>query len=90
MTGVLSYIAIVALVSMWMIGWLGLTLLLGAFFDLPPKVSAISGVVLGPLGFVMIIFVGIAHRKSGGSSAHSTPHQGVRGIKQNVSWDPFA
>jgi len=89
MRGILSYIAIVSLISIWMLGWLGLTVLVGAFFDLPGKTTSITGAVLGPLGFVMVIFVGIAQRK--GRSGSSTPSH--RSIPRNVSYsespDPF-
>lgn len=56
--GFLGYIAIFVMASIWLVGWVGLTVLLGSFFDLPMKTSAIAGAVLGPLGFILVIFVG--------------------------------
>ena len=89
MRGILSYIAIVSLIAIWMLGWLGLTVMVGAFFDLPGKTTSITGAVLGPLGFVMVIFVGIAQSK--GRDGSSTPSQ--RSIPRKVSYsdssDPF-
>jgi hypothetical protein len=93
MAGALSYIAILTLVGIWMLGWLGITVMLGAFFDLPIKGVAITGAVLGPLGTVAILFVGLAtsqpqkHVKSG--IAKVVSHTRKSEISTSSS-DPFA
>lgn len=58
--GILGYIAIGTLIMIWMLGWLGICLLVGQFFDLPEKTTAITGAVLGPLGVVAVVYVGLA------------------------------
>ena len=90
MRGILSYIAIISLISVWMLGWLGLTVLVGTFFDLPGKTTSITGAVLGPLGFVMVIFVGIAQNKGRGSAASvSSLRSSPRKVSHSDSSDPF-
>ena len=64
MAGILTYIGVMALVSVWIIGWLGIALLAGAVFDLPPKTCALLGALLGPLGVIASIFTGFAVRKN--------------------------
>lgn len=58
--GFLGYLAIGTLILIWLIGWLGICLLVGQFFDLPAKTTAIIGAVLGPLGVLAVIYVGLA------------------------------
>jgi hypothetical protein len=89
MRGILSYIAIVSLISIWMLGWLGLTVLVGAFFDLPGKTTSITGAVLGPLGFVMVIFVGIAQSKGRSGSSTSSNRSIPRNVSHVDTSDPF-
>jgi hypothetical protein len=93
MKGILTYISILMLVGMWMLGWLGITLLLGAFFDLSAKGTAITGAILGPLGFVAILFVGIAtskpHKKAQASVERMTTSL-RRPEKPVAISDPFA
>lgn len=58
--GFLGYLAIGILILIWLVGWLGICLLVGQFFDLPEKTTAIIGAVLGPLGVLAVIYVGLA------------------------------
>ena len=93
MGGILSYISIFFLVAIWMLGWLGITLMLGAVFDLPVKGVAITGAVLGPLGFLAILFVGIAVKQPHKQLAVAT-HRISSNIHKSdsrpISNDPFA
>lgn len=63
MTGILAYIAIMMIIAVWIIGWLGISLVAGAAFDLPPKTTALLGALLGPLGLIATLFAGFALRK---------------------------
>lgn len=58
--GFLGYLAIGTLILVWLVGWLGVCLLVGQFFDLPEKTTAVTGAMLGPLGVVAVIYVGLA------------------------------
>lgn len=89
--GFLGYVAIFIMAMIWVLGWVGLTVLLGSFFDLPLKTTATAGAVLGPLGFVLIIFVG------GSSKASRHVRAGVayissaarNAVKPSAAEDPF-
>jgi hypothetical protein len=89
--GLLGYFAVLSMASVWLLGWIGLTVLLGSFFDLPIKVTAAAGAILGPLGFVLIIFIGA------GAKAGSQVRAGVSRVSavtrprshSLVSEDPF-
>ncbi len=90
--GFLGYIAIFMMATIWVLGWVGLTVLLGSFFDLPMKTSATAGAVLGPLGFIMVIFVGGTskarrHVRAGVTYLSSV---GRTAMKSGPAEDPFA
>jgi NhaP-type Na+/H+ or K+/H+ antiporter len=63
MAGLLSYIAIGLMIGLWIVGWLGLACIVGAFFDLPMSTSALLGALLGPLGFVAAIVLGVMEQQ---------------------------
>lgn len=63
MAGIFTYIGVMTLVGVWTVGWLGIALLAGAVFDLPPKTCALLGALLGPLGVIASVFTGFATRK---------------------------
>jgi NhaP-type Na+/H+ or K+/H+ antiporter len=63
MAGLLSYIAIGLMIGLWIVGWLGLACIVGAFFDLPMSTSALLGALLGPLGFVAAIVLGVIEQQ---------------------------
>jgi hypothetical protein len=92
MRGTLTYISVLTLVGIWVLGWLGLTLLLGAFFDLPAKGTSITGALLGPLGFIAILLIGIASKKPH-HVVYAGVNRAVTGIKgsrtTNHEIDPF-
>ncbi len=90
--GLLGYVAVLSLASMWLLGWIGLTVLLGSFFDLPIKVTAAAGAILGPLGFVLIIFIG-AGAKAGSQVRAGVSRVSAISRSRNHSLapeDPFA
>ncbi len=62
MAGILSYIAMALMVGLWIVGWLGLACLVGAFFDLELSTTALLGALLGPLGFVAVVILGIIEK----------------------------
>ena len=59
MAGLLTYIAIFAMTSIWILGWMGLSVVVGSFFDLPLKTVSLVGATLGPLGFMVTIMLAI-------------------------------
>jgi NhaP-type Na+/H+ or K+/H+ antiporter len=84
MAGLLSYIAIGMMIGLWIVGWLGLACLIGAFFDLPMSTSALLGALLGPLGFVAVIVLGVMENQKTSSSEEP------RVISTSSLLDPFA
>jgi Kef-type K+ transport system membrane component KefB len=85
--GFLGYLAIGILIVIWLVGWLGICLLAGQFFDLPEKTTAVIGAVLGPLGVLAVIYVGLAARSGDSPSVTS---QGTIPIAPVIdSGDPF-
>jgi hypothetical protein len=65
MAGVAVYLAFLILTSVWVLGWAGVSVLVGAFFDLPVQTTVVLGAVLGPLGFMVTILVGVMQRDGG-------------------------
>ncbi len=55
MAGLLTYIAIFAMTAIWILGWMGLSVVVGSFFDLPLRTVSLVGATLGPLGFIVTI-----------------------------------
>lgn len=92
MRGILTYVSVLTLVGIWMLGWLGLTLMLSAFFDLSAKGASITGALLGPLGFIAIALIGIASKKPH-QAVYAGVNRAVSGIKKSQSEsherDPF-
>ena len=82
MAGVLTYIAIFAMTSIWILGWMGLSVVIGSFFDLPLKTVSLVGATLGPLGFMVTIMLGILESSS--EKAYETET-----VKVKVDDDPF-
>jgi hypothetical protein len=68
MAGILSYIAMALMVGLWIVGWLGLACLVGAFFDLELSTTALLGALLGPLGFIAVIILGIIEKNKSSRS----------------------
>jgi hypothetical protein len=80
--GLLTYIAIFAMTSIWILGWMGLSVVIGSFFDLPLKTVSLVGATLGPLGFMVTIMLGILESSS--EKAYETET-----VKVKVDDDPF-
>lgn len=57
-TGLLTYIAIFGMTAVWILGWTGLSVVIGSFFNLPLKTVALVGATLGPLGFIVTLAIG--------------------------------
>jgi hypothetical protein len=84
--GVFSYIAILGFTLIWVLGWLCICWLVGAFFDLPMGTTAIVGATLGPLGLVAVLILGALNQRGG----LSMPRE-KRQISAEVNGgDPFA
>jgi Kef-type K+ transport system membrane component KefB len=86
--GFLGYLAIGTLILVWLVGWLGVCLLVGQFFDLPEKTTAVTGAVLGPLGVVAVIYVGLASQSR--SSNEVKKLISTDGSDYRNSQDPFS
>jgi len=52
------------LAMMWTLGWTLIAWLVGAVMDLKMSTSMLLGALLGPLGFLVVLLVGFAERKS--------------------------
>jgi NhaP-type Na+/H+ or K+/H+ antiporter len=84
MAGLLSYIAIGLMIGLWIVGWLGLACIVGAFFDLPMSTSALLGALLGPLGFVAAIVLGVMEQQK------TRPTEKPQLYTTSNHMDPFA
>jgi hypothetical protein len=86
MKGILSYIAIMGFATVWIVGWMCLAWLVGAFFNLSMATTSVVGATLGPLGVIAVLVVGFSTRNS--------PHAGIsnrsyRTNNSSSSADPF-
>lgn len=70
----------------WILAWLCVSWLVGAFFDLPMPTTAILGATLGPLGLVAVIILGVLSTRNDVSSA-VTPQIGSQ--SRRATEDPF-
>ena len=61
---------------------MGLSVVIGSFFDLPLKTVSLVGATLGPLGFMVTIMLGILESSS--EKAYETET-----VKVKVDDDPF-
>lgn len=82
MAGLLTYIAVFAMTAIWILGWMGMSVVVGSFFDLPLRTAGLVGATLGPLGFVVTIMVGILESK--GSQNYE-----VNAVVSAAEEDPF-
>lgn len=90
MAGFLTYVAVIAMTVIWILGWMGLCLVVGSFFALPLRTASLVGAILGPLGLLVTIMLGILEtgRRRGTDSTFApviTAPTTVAGID-----DPFA
>lgn len=56
MAGFLAYLAFVAILSVWALGWMTFSVLVGLLLKVPPKTSVSAGLLLGPLGVLYVAF----------------------------------
>ena len=82
MAGLLTYIAIFAMTAIWILGWMGLSVVIGSFFDLPLKTVSLVGATLGPLGLMVTIMLGILESRKEEFYETET-------VKAKVDDDPF-
>ena len=85
MMGILTYIAIFGMTLIWVVGWMGISMIVGSFFDIPLKTTCLIGALLGPLGFMLTLIVGFLE---GGSEEKLT--QALPLAPAGTDWDPFA
>jgi hypothetical protein len=71
-TGVLAYIAFVMILTVWCLGWLGISAFIGSLLDVPTKVSVASGVILGPLGVLFVLLSGVIQKRNTQTAGRST------------------
>jgi len=87
--GILTYIAIFGMTAIWVLGWMGLSVVIGSFFDLPLKTVALVGATLGPLGFIVVLAIGVLESRQ--SSVGSIPIGGAGfALSATDGDDPFA
>ena len=87
-TGFLTYIAIFGMTAIWILGWMGLSVVVGSFFSLPLRTVMLVGATLGPLGFIVTIMIGILeNRTTSNDPVFSTPQTGMLNHEFE---DPFA
>jgi hypothetical protein len=75
MAGLLTYVSVFLLTGIWIVGWCGVAAVCGAFFDLPLSTTALIGALLGPIGFVVVILLGIVSSGSTGLPQRDTAAQ---------------
>jgi hypothetical protein len=83
--GILTYIAIFGMTLIWIVGWMGISMIVGSFFELPIKTTCLIGALLGPLGFMLTLIVGFLENGQQFAPLASTEASPVE-----VDWDPFA
>jgi len=92
MIGILLYITIFLITMVWIGGWTGLSMIIGAFFNIPMKTASLIGATLGPLGFLITILVGFLEKRDKPRLTMERSQIGSAGMLGNQvpSWDPFS
>ena len=85
MTGMLTYIAIFGMVMIWIVGWMGISMVVGSFFELPLKTTCLIGALLGPLGFMLTLIVGFLE-----NGQRFVPTANYQAVSTEPEWDPFS
>ena len=83
--GILTYIAIFGMTLIWIVGWMGISMIAGSFFELPLKTTCLIGALLGPLGFMLTLIAGFIEGDTEEKFA-----QVVQLGPTGTDWDPFA
>ena len=68
--------------AIWILGWMGLSVVVGSFFDLPLKTVSLVGATLGPLGFMVTIMLGILE-------SSNEKYYETETVKIKIDDDPF-
>lgn len=91
MAGILTYFAIILLTAIWVLGWMGIAAIVGAFFDLPLSTCALIGTTLGPLGFIVVVLLGTVEKRRLANSVELISTMGIMEapIEAVTEWDPF-
>ena len=50
--------------AVWILGWMGLSVVVGSFFDLPLRTVSLVGAILGPLGFIVTVMIGVLESRN--------------------------
>lgn len=64
MAGIFSYVIFMSVLLVWAVGWMAIAGIVGAILKVEPKIAINSGLILGPLGVLYIIFSGVSDRVS--------------------------
>jgi len=86
--GILTYIAIFLMTAIWILGWMGISVVVGSFFSLPLRTVMLVGATLGPLGFIVTTMIGILENRTTSDGAVSYRPQ--TGVPSDDYEDPFA
>jgi hypothetical protein len=64
---------------------MGISMIIGSFFQLPLKTTCLVGALLGPLGFMLTVIIGILEN-------HDKPstHGAFQVAPTQAVWDPFS
>ena len=73
----------------WILGWTGISVVAGSFFDLPLKTVGLTGATLGPLGFVVVVAIGVLETH-GNSDVYVQPVEGAWVDGDSSFDDPFS
>ena len=73
--------------AVWILGWMGLSVVVGSFFDLPLRTVSLVGAILGPLGFIVTIMIGVLESRNPAAAEILPP---VSTASTEFVDDPFA
>jgi len=85
MAGILTYIAVFGMTLIWIVGWMGISMIVGSFFELPLKTTCLMGALLGPLGFMLTLIVGFLE-----NGQQIVPLTNSQSSPVGAEWDPFS
>jgi hypothetical protein len=72
----------------WILGWTGISVMAGSFFDLPLRTVSLVGATLGPLGFIVTIMIGVIESRNPGAAEFLPATSSVAALDDTD--DPFA
>lgn len=75
--------------AIWILGWTGISIVAGSFFDLPLRTIALVGATLGPLGFIVTLAIGILESRGAGGQFQIEGFQTSKTHIADID-DPFA